>query len=106
MSTDRDTIVDLGPESAFTKFPAPITLEEESFFLVHGKKGYLLLSTVCPHQGAKVTNWGKTFMCKDHGWQFEQTQGVCVNGPRAQMFSVPVTVQEGHLMADLSEGFE
>ena len=94
--------MDLGPESAFTKFPAAISLEGQSYYLVHGKKGYLLLSAVCPHYGGPVVDWGSVFMCPDHGWRFEQSEGVCINGPNARMLSFPVTVREGRLIADLT----
>ena len=94
--------MDLGLETAFSKFPAYIELEDESFYLVRGKKGYLLLSTECPHSGGRVSNQGTVFMCPDHGWRFEQTQGECMNGPNSRMISFPVTVHEGHLIADLT----
>ena len=96
------TETDLGLESSFSKFPVLIKLEEESFYLVRGRKGYLLLSTECPHSGGRVSDQGKTFMCPDHGWRFEHTQGECMNGPNARMFSFPVTVREGHLIADIT----
>ncbi len=93
--------MDLGPESAFTKFPAAVNLGDESYYLVKGKKGYLLLSAVCPHHGGGVIDWGSVFMCPDHGWRFEHSEGVCINGPNARMFSFPVNVQEGHLIVQL-----
>ncbi len=93
--------MDLGPETAFTKFPAPVFLGDWSFFLVRNKEGYKLLSTVCPHQGGEVIDWRTTFMCPDHGWRFEQDAGECVNGPNARMMSFRVTVRDGHLFADI-----
>ena len=102
MSIQQETEFDLGPESSFTKFPVPISLGEKSYYLVSGKKGYLLLSTVCPHQGSVVSDEGKAFMCPNHGWRFEHTQGECINGPRSRMHSSPVTVQDGHLIVDLA----
>ena len=100
MSLQRESRVDLGLESSFTKFPASIKLDGESYYLVYGRKGYLLLSRVCPHQGSVVSDEGREFMCRDHGWRFEHTQGECVNGPRSRMDSFPVTVEDGRLMAD------
>ena len=96
------TVMDLGPESAFSKFPVLIKSEEESFYLARGKKGYLLLSTECPHSGGLVSDEGAVFMCPNHGWRFEHTQGECLNGPNARMISFPVTVQGGHLIADIA----
>ena len=94
--------MDLGPEGSFNKFPAEIVLGGESYFLVRSKKGYQLLSSVCPHHGGEVVNWGTTFMCPDHGWRFEMKEGVCINGPNARMYSFPVTISGGHLFAEVS----
>ena len=102
MSFPQEAKVDLGLESSFTKFPAQISLGDESYYLVSGRKGYLLLSTECPHQGGRVSKQGDVFMCPDHGWRFEYTQGECINGPRARMFSFPVTVQNGRLIAEIA----
>ena len=93
----------MGPESSFSKLPAPVTVDGEKFYLVWGRKGYLLLSTVCPHAGGPVSNAGSVFMCPDHGWRFEQTQGECINGPIGRMFSFPVTVSDGHLFVRLDD---
>ena len=101
MSVQRESRVDLGLESSITKFPKQIYLDGEAYYLVSGRKGYLLLSRVCPHQGSVVSDEGKEFMCRDHGWRFEHTQGECVNGPRARMDSYPVTVEDGRLIAEL-----
>ena len=98
--------MDLGPESAFTKFPVPIDLDGKSYYLVRGKKGYLLLSTICPHQGDRVSDQGSSFLCRNHGWRFEYTEGVCINGPRARMFSYPVTLQNGRLIARGLQAFD
>ena len=78
-------------------------MDEERFYLVRGRKGYLLLSMVCPHAGGPVSNEGSVFMCPDHGWRFEHTQGECINGPIARMFSFPVTVNDGHLFVRLDD---
>ncbi len=97
-----NTPIDLGLESSFTKFPVEVLLDGESFYLAHGRRGYLLLSRVCPHQGAEVTDQGQAFTCPDHGWRFEHTQGECINGPLARMFSYPVTVQDGRLVVEMA----
>ncbi len=93
--------VDLGPAASFTKFPSPISLGRYSLFLIKGKKGYSLLSAICPHQGGQVSDQGNGFLCRDHGWRFEYTRGECVNGPNARMISFPVSVSGGRLIADL-----
>ena len=101
--TIQNGTVDLGPISEFTNLPAPVSLDDGSYWLVNGRKGYLLLSSICPHLGGRVFDQGNGFICKDHGWRFENTQGDCVNGPRARMYSFPVTVQDGRLIAEMVE---
>ncbi len=92
---------DLGLESAFTKFPAPLYVEGEGFFLIKGKKGdYTLLSAVCPHSYGDIRSWDNCFMCPSHGWRFSLETGECINGPLAHMYSAPVVVRDGHLMVE------
>jgi len=94
-------MTDLGLESAFTKFPAPIELGWDTYFLVKGRKGeYLLLSAVCPHSFGQVRHWDTCFMCPDHGWRFALDNGECINGPLARMYSAPVVVKNGHLVVE------
>lgn len=93
--------MDLGPEASFTKFPVPVSVGDLSYFLVRNKQGYLLLSSICPHQWGEVVHWGSCFMCPDHGWRFELTEGECINGPNARLTATPVTVRAGHLFAEL-----
>jgi nitrite reductase/ring-hydroxylating ferredoxin subunit len=92
--------MDLGLEASFTKFPASIKLGGSSYFLVRNRKGYQLLSTICPHSWGEIVEWGSCFMCPNHGWRFDINDGECVNGPNARMDSAPVTVREGHLFVD------
>lgn len=92
--------VDLGPQSSFTEFPTPVTVGDASYFLVHGRDGYKLLSTVCPHQGGEVMDEGDdVFTCDGHGWQYEKTEGLCINNPGFRMKAFLVTVQDGRLVA-------
>ena len=50
---------------------------------------YQLLSTVCPHAMGEVVDFGNVFMCPDHGWRFEKSEGICINGPNSRMTSFP-----------------
>ena len=96
--------VDLGLEASFTEFPYPVSLGRDDYFLARGKDGgYRLLSAICPHSWGRIVRWDNCFMCPDHGWRFELSEGVCVNGPRAQMYTFPVTVRHGHLFAEVPE---
>ena len=68
--------VDIGAESSFAKLPAQVDIGDWSYFLAKSKKGvYQLLSNVCPHAMGEVVDWGNTFMCPDHGWLFEKSEG-------------------------------
>ncbi len=104
MATYMTINVDLGPESDFTKLPAPVDVGGWSYFLVQSKKGvYQLLSNICPHQAEEVLDWTGVFMCPAHGWRFEYTEGVCVNGPNAKMVGFRVRVEDGRMIAELPD---
>ena len=104
MATYKTINVDLGLESEFTKLPKEIKVGEWLYFLARSKKGvYQMLSNVCPHQAVEVVDWSGCFMCPAHGWRFEYSEGVCVNGPNAKLVGFPVTVEDGHLVAELPD---
>lgn len=91
---------DLGEESSFTAFPAPVKVGDASYFLVRGSDGYKLLSTVCPHQGGEIMDEGDDlFVCDGHGWQYDKSQGLCASRPDFRMKTFLVTVQNGRLVA-------
>jgi nitrite reductase/ring-hydroxylating ferredoxin subunit len=96
--------LDLGLEASFNELPAPLSIEGEEYFLSRGKDGgYLLLSAICPHRWGRIVRWDSCFMCPDHGWRFEMIEGVCVNGPRSQMYAFPVTARNGRLYAEVPQ---
>ena len=92
--------IDLGEESSFTGFPAPVKVGDASYFLVHGRDGYKLLSTLCPHQGGEVMDEGdEEFVCDGHGWQYSKTDGTCPSRPDFRLKAFLVTLQENRLVA-------
>ena len=102
VNTQQIRELDLGPEVSFEQFPAPITIEDEHYFLAQGKDSvYRLLSAICPHSWGRIVDWGTCFLCPDHAWRFEMTEGICINGPRAQMYAFPVTERNGRLYAEV-----
>ena len=104
MASYKTVNVDLGAKSDFTKFPAPVDVGDWTYFLVQSKQGvYQLLSNICPHADGEVVDWDGVFMCPDHGWRFEYSEGVCVNGPLARMEGFPVSVANGRLIAELPD---
>ena len=91
---------DLGEEASYTRLPASVKVGEASYFLVRGRDGYKLLSTVCPHQGGEVMDEGDDlFVCDGHGWQYDKTEGTCKGKPDFRMKAFLVTVKENHLVA-------
>ncbi len=96
----RKVRVDLGEESSFSGLPAPVKVGDASYFLVHGRDGYKLLSTVCPHQGGEIMDEGdELFVCDGHGWQYEKDEGACATRADFRMKAFLVTLQNGHLVA-------
>ena len=96
--------VELGAESTFAELPYPLAIGQDDFFLVKDKGGaYHLLSGICPHSWGRIVRWDTCFMCPDHGWRFEMSEGICVNGPNARMYRFPVTARDGQLYAAIPE---
>ncbi|MCY4415832.1 MAG: Rieske (2Fe-2S) protein [Chloroflexi bacterium] len=96
----RKVRVELGDEASFTELPAPVKVGDASYFLVRGRDGYKLLSTMCPHQGGEIEDEGdEVFVCDGHGWQYEKGDGRCVNNPDFRMKAFLVTVQNDRLVA-------
>ena len=78
--------IELGAESTFAELPYPLAIGQDDFFLVKDKgEAYHLLSAICPHSWGRIVRWDTCFMCPDHGWRFEMSEGICVNGPNARM---------------------
>ena len=95
--------IDLGAVADFPELPARVRLDNgEELWLSKARDGkYRLLSMVCPHAYGRVVKWDKSFLCPDHGWRFEEGQGICVNGPRSQLFYHEVVVADGRLLAHI-----
>ena len=90
---------DLFHQIHFDEVPS---LQDQDYFLAKGKDGvYRLLSTRCPHRWGEIIEWDTCFMCPDHGWRFEMSGGVCINGPYARVEAIPVTLRDGRLIAQL-----
>ncbi len=96
----RKVRVDLGSESEFTDLPKAVKVGAASYFLVKGPEGYRMLSTLCPHQGGEVEDAGEdVFVCDTHGYEYDKSDGRCVNNPDLRMKVFLVTRQEGRLVA-------
>lgn len=93
------TRVSLGPLSAFTALPAPVTIGARGYFLVEQDGTYRLLSTVCPHQGGTIYDAGSCFECPIHNWKFDRQTGRCINAPSRALASYPVDIEDGLVIA-------
>ncbi|MCH8512291.1 MAG: Rieske (2Fe-2S) protein [Kiritimatiellae bacterium] len=65
--------IDLGPVSSFERLPALVEIGTGFFYLTRQRKKWVLLSTLCPHQGGEVL-WEEStceFVCPLHGWRFD-----------------------------------
>jgi CMP-N-acetylneuraminate monooxygenase len=99
----KEPMIDLGPEKAFDKFPAPVKVGGKSFFLVRDDSGYHLFSSVCPHQGGEVRldNTGG-LRCPQHGWRFDSDTGKGLNNFFA-LSEFPVKVEGDRLLASVPD---
>ena len=99
MVEEGASIIDIGAESEFTKLPAPVEVGGSSYFLIKGRDGYKLLSTLCPHQGGTIDDEGGEFVCNGHGYQYDTDGGRCITNPDLRMKLYPVSVKGGRLIA-------
>jgi CMP-N-acetylneuraminate monooxygenase len=91
----------IGPADSFARLPAVISEGARTYFLVRQPSGFALLSNVCPHQGGAVYDKGTCFECPLHGWQFDRLTGRCLNAPSRALATIPVTVEDGVLFAEM-----
>lgn len=93
--------MDLGPVDAFSRWPALVEIESGFYYLVWTRKGWRLLSTLCPHAGGEVV-WReeeKQFVCPVHGWCFDPEGGMGKGKPGLR--SHKVRERHGHLWVEL-----
>jgi N-acyl-D-aspartate/D-glutamate deacylase len=95
----KNVKIDIGGEPAFAKLPAPVEIGGASYFLVKTRDGYRLLSRVCPHQGGTIEDEGGQFVCHNHGYQYDQSGGKCLNADGLRMKSYVVNLKDGRLIA-------
>ena len=95
----KNVKIDIGAESSFDKLPAPVTAGGAPYFLIKGRDGYRLLSTLCPHQGGTIGSEEGAFVCDGHGYRYDKDGGRCITNPELRMKSFVVTVKDGRLIA-------
>ena len=95
----KNTNIDIGATSDFTKLPATVSVGGGNYFLINTRDGYKLLSTLCPHQGGTVGDEGDMFVCDGHGYQYDKDGGKCINAEGFRMKSYVVNVKDGRMIA-------
>jgi len=93
--------IDLGLESSYIQFPARISIENQSYYIVRHENSYQLFSSVCPHAGGNVQDIGNVFECPNHGWQFDRLSGKCINAPSEYLSSIPIYIEYDRLWVNV-----
>jgi nitrite reductase (NADH) small subunit len=75
-----------------------VTLDEVQVGLFRTSEGLFAINNVCPHKGAPLhdgfINDGKV-TCPWHQWDFQLSDGACLNVPKVRVPSYPVEVRDG-----------
>ncbi|WP_127584278.1 Rieske (2Fe-2S) protein [Paenibacillus koleovorans] len=94
--------LEIGPKTAFTRFPAEVVLERDYYFLFEEDGAFKLISRTCPHAGYTVELEDGDLVCPLHGWTFESYTGRCHNVPGARLDMYAVVERDGVLIAQLT----
>jgi len=82
--------------------PHKVTIEGDTYYIMKEEDSYRMLSSSCPHQGAKVKFNDDKFSCPVHGWEFDLS-GKCVNIKNQSLYSIELVESNGKLLVDLSK---
>ncbi|HEY0827044.1 MAG TPA: Rieske 2Fe-2S domain-containing protein, partial [Bacilli bacterium] len=61
-----------------------------------------LLSSICPHAGGTVMNYGSSLVCPLHYWSFDKSTGVCTTFPSVGLETIEVTERDGYLFTAIA----
>jgi nitrite reductase/ring-hydroxylating ferredoxin subunit len=92
----------LGKEKQLDRFPAPLEIESQRFYLLKNDNAYLLVSRICPHMGYPVEAAEGGLVCFLHGWTFDERSGMCKEFSHEKLTTYPVFVRNGELIAWLN----
>jgi toluene monooxygenase system ferredoxin subunit len=82
-----------------------VTLREARVLLVRLDEGVCAYHDRCPHQGyplSEGTLEGGVITCKVHGHSFDAASGSGVNPQRSCLSALPVRVEDGQVLVELS----
>ena len=98
----------LNTELASAALPANgsscVKLGEAQVGLFRTAEGLFAINNVCPHRGAPLHEGFVTdgfITCPWHQWQFQLSDGVCRNIPKARVAHYPVDVRGGVIWIDV-----
>ena len=82
--------------------PHLVNIQGDSFYIVQDENSYQLLSTTCPHQGAKIDLCDDSFVCPVHQWKFD-LKGECMNIKNQALFKTKLINKDNKLFVDLKK---
>ena len=82
--------------------PHKVTIKGDTYYIVEDGNKYKLLSSTCPHQGAKIQLDDDVFSCPVHGWEFDLS-GRCVNIKNQSLYSTELVQSGDTLLVDLKK---
>ncbi|MEM9037461.1 MAG: NifU family protein [Actinomycetota bacterium] len=77
-----------------------IDVGEESFIVVNDGQKLAAFRNLCAHQGRELDGGfvdDGEIVCPWHGFRFDTTYGDCVSAPGAQLQSLPLRLDDGHV---------
>lgn len=82
--------------------PHMVTIKGDTYYIVEDGDSYKLMSSTCPHQGAKIKFEDDKFSCPVHGWNFDLS-GDCMNIKNQSLYSTDLVESDGKLLVDLNK---
>ncbi|MFD0717526.1 Rieske (2Fe-2S) protein [Paenibacillus sp. GCM10027626] len=103
MTEQSQTRQGLGKIADFPEFPAEVTIDHDSYFILREEGGeageavYRLVSAICPHAGGYVRPYNGELICPLHFWSFDAVTGESTNMPGEALECQPLEVVDGEL---------
>ena len=95
--------IELGVEASFTDLPYPVEMTGR---LLPGEGQDRSVPPALGHLPPRLGTdrpMGQLLHVPRPRWRFELSEGICVNGPRAQMYRFEVTARDGLLYAAIPD---
>ncbi len=82
-----------------------VTVDGRNVALFNVEGAFHALENRCAHRGGPLAEGslaGKVVFCPWHDWQFDVTDGACVNAPGVSVKSFSVSVRDGDVIVDVT----